>query len=102
MLTVDQGDVVEGTISVRPNAKNHRDLDIDITYQLEGDLPAQGALSYKMCVHLVSLGSRADDLFAGHDFCLKRRSGTLHCIFCIRSTFFRGPALSELRLADRL
>lgn len=50
MLTVNQGEVVEGTISVRPNQKNHRDLDIDIGYQLDGELPGKGQLSYKMCV----------------------------------------------------
>ncbi|KAI8443794.1 protein arginine N-methyltransferase [Phakopsora pachyrhizi] len=33
MITVDKGDQVEGSISVKPNAKNHRDLDIDISYK---------------------------------------------------------------------
>jgi hypothetical protein len=32
-LTVVKGDKIEGTLSVRPNAKNHRDLDIDIAYK---------------------------------------------------------------------
>jgi hypothetical protein len=32
-LTVVKGDKIEGTLAVRPNAKNHRDLDIDISYK---------------------------------------------------------------------
>lgn len=57
MLTVDRGDVVEGSIAIRPNEKNHRDLDIDVEYRLDGELPAEAKLSYKMsappCSHSV-------------------------------------------------
>ena len=35
-LTVEVGEVVEGTLRCRPNAKNHRDLDIELAYKLEG------------------------------------------------------------------
>lgn len=33
MLTIDKGDHINGSISIRPNAKNHRDLDIDVSYE---------------------------------------------------------------------
>ncbi|PLW14518.1 hypothetical protein PCANC_00021 [Puccinia coronata f. sp. avenae] len=48
-LTVVKGDKIEGTLSVRPNAKNHRDLDIDIAYNLEGQQQTTSdSLSFKM------------------------------------------------------
>ncbi|KNZ61393.1 protein arginine N-methyltransferase [Puccinia sorghi] len=55
-LTVVKGDKIEGSISVRPNAKNHRDLDIDISYKyasslLEGQQQTTSdSLSFKMSV----------------------------------------------------
>ena len=49
-LTVSQGDVIEGTLSCMPNARNNRDLDISITYKLEGANPAEGSMDYKMYV----------------------------------------------------
>lgn len=36
MLTVERGEVVEGRVVCAPNAKNPRDLDIEIEYRLEG------------------------------------------------------------------
>lgn len=48
MLTVNKGDVVNGTIAVRPNSKNHRDLDIDISYELGGEHPSSDQISFKM------------------------------------------------------
>ena len=35
-LTVDIGDTIKGNIYVRPNAKNHRDIDITVDYEFEG------------------------------------------------------------------
>lgn len=37
MITVSQNDTIEGTISVAPNGKNPRDLDIVIDYKANGD-----------------------------------------------------------------
>ena len=34
-LTVDIGDSLKGSIYVRPNAKNHRDIDITVDYAFE-------------------------------------------------------------------
>lgn len=36
-LMVKEGEAIEGTISVRPNEKNHRDLDIELNYSLNGE-----------------------------------------------------------------
>ena len=35
-LTVEVGEVVEGVLRCRPNARNHRDLDIELEYKMEG------------------------------------------------------------------
>ena len=35
-LTVDIGDTLKGTMFVRPNEKNHRDIDITVDYVFEG------------------------------------------------------------------
>eukprot|EP00475_Leptophrys_vorax_P022026 TRINITY_DN29966_c0_g1_i3.p1 TRINITY_DN29966_c0_g1~~TRINITY_DN29966_c0_g1_i3.p1 ORF type:complete len:194 (-),score=10.35 TRINITY_DN29966_c0_g1_i3:76-657(-) len=35
-LTMCEGESVTGTISVKPNERNNRDLDISVTYQFEG------------------------------------------------------------------
>ncbi|KAL8692511.1 MAG: hypothetical protein Q9218_002486 [Villophora microphyllina] len=51
VLTVEENEQVSGTLSSRPNAKKKRDLDIEITYQLETDNPvrsADGRCEYKM------------------------------------------------------
>lgn len=52
VLTVQQGEEVSGTLVVRPNEKNRRDLDIKIDYQLDTQdvkRSAQGTCLYKMC-----------------------------------------------------
>lgn len=52
VLTVQQGEEVSGTLVVRPNEKNRRDLDIKIDYQLDtqdAKRSAQGTCLYKMC-----------------------------------------------------
>ena len=51
VLTVEQGEQVEGTLASRPNDKHKRDLDITISYRFlpEEELRmAQGSASYKM------------------------------------------------------
>lgn len=35
-LTAEVGEVVEGVLRCRPNARNHRDLDIELEYKMEG------------------------------------------------------------------
>ncbi len=35
-LTMERGEVVTGTLRCRPNSKNHRDLDIELAYSING------------------------------------------------------------------
>ena len=43
------GESVHGTISVRPNSKNHRDVDISLTVQFAGQHGASSqTLEYKL------------------------------------------------------
>ena len=51
VLTVEQGEQIQGILVNKPNEKNKRDLDIKISYQLEaGDSSrsTQGGCEYKM------------------------------------------------------
>lgn len=51
VLTVEQGEQIEGALSNKPNDKNKRDLDIKISYKLETDNPlrsTQGQCEFKM------------------------------------------------------
>ena len=51
VLTVEQGERIEGSLVNRPNEKNKRDLDIRIEYRLNTEDPmraAEGACEYKM------------------------------------------------------
>jgi protein arginine N-methyltransferase 1 len=36
VLTVDAGEVVSGELRCRPNARNRRDLDIEVDYRFDG------------------------------------------------------------------
>lgn len=49
-LTVCAGEEVCGTISCKPNEKNHRDLDFEISYEFSGRLGSSSAkaLQYRM------------------------------------------------------
>lgn len=52
VLTVEEGEVLSGFLTNRPNNKNKRDLDIKIDYELDtGDQSryAAGSCEYKMC-----------------------------------------------------
>lgn len=52
VLTVQDGESVQGTLMVKPNSKNRRDLDVKIDYLLEtGDAnrSAKGSCEYRMC-----------------------------------------------------
>lgn len=52
VLTVQQDEEIACTLVVKPNDKNRRDLDIQISYALEtqeATRRAQGSCSYKMC-----------------------------------------------------
>ena len=54
VLTVEQGEQVQGVLMNKPNQKNKRDLDIKITYELITDDPnraAEGSCEYRMFVH---------------------------------------------------
>jgi hypothetical protein len=50
--TYQERDTITGTISVAPNKRNNRDLDIEIEYSVPtGEFAGQGeSRSYKMCV----------------------------------------------------
>ena len=48
-LTVTSGDVITGTLACVPNAKNPRDLDIEISYELQGaNATWKGKQEYKL------------------------------------------------------
>lgn len=52
VLTVQTDESIECVMSVRPNTKNRRDLDIEISYDFECEAPtrrASGKCEYKMC-----------------------------------------------------
>ena len=52
VLTVQQGEKIEGVLTNKPNEQNPRDLDVKISYKLETDdvtRTAEGACEYKMC-----------------------------------------------------
>ena len=51
VLTVEEGEQIKGVLENKPNAKNKRDLDVKISYQLETDdsnRRAEGVCEYKM------------------------------------------------------
>jgi protein arginine N-methyltransferase 1 len=49
-LTVEEDETIEGTISCKPNAANHRDLDFEIGYNFEGKVYGKHSAthSYRM------------------------------------------------------
>ncbi|ORX39988.1 S-adenosyl-L-methionine-dependent methyltransferase [Kockovaella imperatae] len=47
-LTVSENDLIRGTLSCAPNARNNRDLDIEIEYEVDGDQESKGKMVYKM------------------------------------------------------
>ena len=52
VLTVEEGETISGILENKPNEKNHRDLDISISYKLEANdmhRQASGESQYKMC-----------------------------------------------------
>ena len=71
MLKVCQqpGESVQGTIDVRPNAKNNRDLDIIIEYKVEGELSdgKTERIEYKMYAAALCRCKRADPNISGRD-----------------------------------
>jgi len=48
MLTLSTNDVIKGRISCVPNGKNPRDLDIKISWKVEGEVPSEGQMTYQM------------------------------------------------------
>ncbi|MBW0485787.1 hypothetical protein O181_025502 [Austropuccinia psidii MF-1] len=48
VITVDQGDIIQGAISILPNTKNHWDLDIDFELEWGGENASSNRLSYKL------------------------------------------------------
>lgn len=48
-LMLSQGEEIKGKLSVAPNERNHRDLDISISWEVEGHgEDAKGSMDYKM------------------------------------------------------
>lgn len=43
-LTVEPGEAISGTLRCRPNSRNHRDLDIEIAYKIDGKFSKVDAL----------------------------------------------------------
>ncbi|GAA5917764.1 hypothetical protein JCM8208_004848 [Rhodotorula glutinis] len=48
MITLQQGESIEGTMSVAPNARNPRDLDIVVDFKSEGEHPTSERREYRM------------------------------------------------------
>ena len=51
VLTVEQGEKIQGKLSSKPNEKNRRDLDIRVSYDFKSDEPTRsvtGSADYKM------------------------------------------------------
>lgn len=52
VLTVQEGEEIQCVLSVKPNTKNRRDLDIEVSYSLDSEDPTRktsGKCEYKMC-----------------------------------------------------
>jgi len=52
VLTVEEGETITGVLGNKPSEKNHRDLDINISYKLNTEdmhRQASGEGFYKMC-----------------------------------------------------
>jgi protein arginine N-methyltransferase 1 len=49
-LFPQEGEMIKGELSCKPNARNPRDLDITIFYEVDGSLPSSDVIEYKMCV----------------------------------------------------
>ncbi|KAI9638054.1 S-adenosyl-L-methionine-dependent methyltransferase [Dioszegia hungarica] len=47
-LTVSEGESIRGQLSCAPNARNNRDLDIVVDYEVTGDQATSGQMVYKM------------------------------------------------------
>lgn len=47
-MTVSEGDVIKGELTCAPNARNNRDLDIVIDYEVQGAEAVKGSMTYKM------------------------------------------------------
>lgn len=45
-----EGETIRGELSCAPNSRNNRDLDIVIDWEVEGQEPSKGSMTYKMCV----------------------------------------------------
>ena len=54
-----EGDQISGEITVAPNARNPRDLDIVIDYKVEGSHPTAERREYRMYVEARDSCSRA-------------------------------------------
>ena len=48
MLTINEGETITGHIKCSPNARNNRDLDIVLDYELKGAMPGKDSIAYKM------------------------------------------------------
>lgn len=49
-LTIKNGEQIEGVLTCKPNEKNPRDLNIDISYDFKGEfMNSKDKLEYKMC-----------------------------------------------------
>ncbi|KAI5449702.1 Nuclear SAM-dependent mono-and asymmetric methyltransferase [Naganishia albida] len=47
-ITVNEGERITGTFELAPNKRNHRDLDINIEYEVHGQFPEKSSMKYQM------------------------------------------------------
>jgi len=47
-ITISEGESITGEITCAPNARNNRDLDITVAYNVEGSHPSSSFIQYKM------------------------------------------------------
>jgi protein arginine N-methyltransferase 1 len=47
-IAVNEGDKITGVFSCKANARNPRDLDLAIDYEVNGQHPSKDSLQYKM------------------------------------------------------
>lgn len=48
MITVNEGDKIVGKFSCKANARNPRDLDLAIDYEVQGEHSSKDSLTFKM------------------------------------------------------
>lgn len=66
--------MIKGSLKCEPNARNNRDLIIEIDYKVEGKNPSQDKIEYSMCVILLHYSCLPFDCSRGISVDLLTRS----------------------------